>query len=165
MIDPPDRPPERRVVLYIRQHASAALVEGLCRLVDRVRRLETDGIAAVVVTTWGPVTPALERLGDTGPSVSLTADSFQAWADSEGYTLRPAFTRHETSSLLESRPSTELRVPTACLAVYADGELTFVAPCSDGERTHSVTACLDALEAGRTEPFAVPHEDATVIPK
>ena len=52
MIDP-GRPPERRVVLSVRQHASAALVE-------RVRRLEADGVAAVAVTTWGPVTPALE---------------------------------------------------------------------------------------------------------
>ncbi|WP_394740048.1 HTH domain-containing protein [Natronococcus roseus] len=167
MMDPPDRPPDRRVVLYLRQHASAALVEELCGLVERVRRLEADGVA-VTVATWGPVTPALERLGDTGPSVSLTVDSFQAWADRDGYTLRPAFSRCETTSLLECRPCTELRVPTACLAVSVDGELRCVVPCSDGERTYGVEACLDALEAGRGDPFETPEprepprEDATV---
>ena len=169
MIDPPDRPPERRVVLYIRQHASAALVEGLCRLVGRVRRLETDGIAAVEIATWGPVTPALEAFGDTGPTTMLTAESFLAWAEREGYTLQPAFSRRDASSLVGPESSTELRVPTACLAVYVDGALTFVAPCSDGERTHSVAACLDALEAGRTDPFATlrphepPREDAGMV--
>ncbi|MDG5818671.1 HTH domain-containing protein [Natronococcus sp. A-GB7] len=162
-MDPPDRPSERRVVLYLRQHASVALVDRLCRLVERVRRLEADGVAAVAVATWGPVTPALERLGDTGPSVSFTIDAFQAWAEREGYTLGPAFSRHETTSLLESRPRTELRVPTACLAVYADGELICVVPCSDGERTYSVGACLDALEAGRSDPFAASREDATAF--
>ena len=110
---------------------------------------------------------ALERLSDTGPSISFIVDAFQAWAGREGYSLRPVFSRCEISPLLECRPSSELRVPTACLAVSVDGELTCVVPCSDGERTYSVGACLNALEAGRTEPLATPEphepprEDAT----
>jgi hypothetical protein len=141
-------------VLYLQQHASAEVVQRLRSLVVRVRRLEGDDLADVEVKTWAAVNPALEELSDSGPSVSLTVKSFQAWADREGYTLRPAFARRETTSMLGSRPTAEIRVPIACLAVYEDSDLRCVAPCSDGDRTYSVEQCLAALEAGLTEPFA-----------
>lgn len=143
-----------RVVLYLRQHTSAEIVHRLRQTVARVRRLEADGIAEVEVKTWGSVNPALEELSDSGPSVSLTVKSFQVWADREGYTLRPAFEQREITSLISSRPATEITVPIVCLAVYDHDELCCVAPCSDGNRTYSVEHCLAAVEARLTAPFA-----------
>lgn len=154
MTEPTAQQETVRVVLYLQQHASAELVQRLRRTGARVRRLEADGIADVEIKTWAAVNPALEEFSDSGPSVSLTVKSFQAWADREGYTLRPAFARRETTSMLSSRPAAEIRVPIMCLAVYEDNNLCCIAPCSDGERTYSVEKCLAALEAGFTEPFA-----------
>lgn len=143
-----------RAELYLRKRASSEIVQQLRKTVTGVRRLETDGIADVEIKTWATVNPALEELSDSGPSVSLTVKSFQTWADREGYTLRPAFTRRETTSLISSRPAVEIQVPIVCLVVYEDDELRCVAPCSDGDRMYSVEKCLTALEAGLTDPFA-----------
>lgn len=154
MTDSLANPPPIRAVLYLRQRASPETVQQLRQLVERVRRLETDGIAEVAVETWTSVTPALEELGDSGPSVSLTVNSFRAWASDEGYTLEPAFGWRETASMLDGRSALQIQVPIACLAVYESDDLRCVAPCSDGERTYSVEQCLAALEVGLTEPFA-----------
>ncbi|WP_226479271.1 HTH domain-containing protein [Natrinema amylolyticum] len=148
-----------RIEVFLRNNASAAVVEPLREIVARARRLEKRAIAADVrVETWTSVRPALERLSDAGPSVSLTVDAFESWADREGYTLRPAFERHETESMLGHRPVAEIQVPTICVAVYEDDDLRCVAPCSDGDRTYTVEDCLDALEDGSTEPFTDPGE-------
>lgn len=154
MTEPTAQPDTVRAVLYLRQHASGEIVQQLRRTVTRVRQLQADKIADVEIKTWAAVNPALEELSDSGPSVTLTVKSFQTWADREGYTLQPAFTRRETSSMLSSRSTTEITVPIMCLAVYEDSDLCCVAPCSNGERTYSVEQCLAALEAGLTEPFA-----------
>ncbi|RZH69508.1 HTH domain-containing protein [Natrinema altunense] len=143
-----------RIEVFLRNNASAAVVEPLRSIVSRARCLEERAIAADVrVKTWTSVRTALEELSDAGPSVSLTVDAFESWADREGYTLRPAFDRHETDSMLEHRPATEIQVPTVCVAVYEDDDLQCVAPCSDGDRTYTVEECLDALEDGSTRPF------------
>lgn len=148
-----------QIEVFLRTDASAAVVEPLRETVTRARRLEKrDMIADVAIKTWAPVRPALEELSDSGPSVSRTVDTFRSWADGEGYTLRPAFDRHGTISLLGHQPVTEIRVPTVCVAVYEDDDLQCVAPCSDGDRTYTVEECLTALEAGVTEPFAIRDE-------
>lgn len=150
---PPLRPV--RIELFVRANPAADAVAWLDELAARTRRLEDrDAVAEVNVETWTTVRPALEALGDAGPSVSATVEAFQAWADRAGYSLAPAFSRCETRSLLDSGSSTELRVPVASLAVYEGGKLRWVAPCTDEERSYSVEDCLAALEEGVIEPAA-----------
>ncbi|WP_341850650.1 HTH domain-containing protein [Natronococcus wangiae] len=92
-----------RIELFLRTTTSADVIERLRKLVTRARRLkDREMVTEVEVKTWAPVRPALEELSDSGPSVSLTVDAFQAWADREGYALSPAFNRRETGSLLAS---------------------------------------------------------------
>ncbi|QLG48023.1 HTH domain-containing protein [Natrinema halophilum] len=143
-----------RIELFLRKRVSADTVEVLRETVDRSRRLkEQDGNVDVHVETWSSTLPAIESLGDSERSVTLTVDAFQDWADREGYTLRPAFERRETPSRLGHDPVTEIRVPVVCVAVYVNDDLTYVAPCSDGDRTYSVDQCLAALERDETAPF------------
>ena len=142
-----------RVTLFVRVNPATDAVERLGDLAARARRLEDrDAVAEVEVRTWTTVRPALEALSDSESSVSATVEAFQAWADHAGYSLAPAFARCETRSLLSPGSSTELRVPVASLAVYEDGELRWVAPCADDERSYSVEDCLTALEDGVIEP-------------
>ncbi|MFD1561980.1 HTH domain-containing protein [Haloarchaeobius amylolyticus] len=147
-----------RIELFIQAHASTAVVESLRELVARARRLEDAIGAAVHVETWTAVRPALEELSDSGPSVSGTVEAFRSWADRHGYDLEPAFDRRETPSIVGLR-ATEVRVPTACVAVYADGDIQCVAPCADGDRIYTVMDCLTGLEDGITEPFGA-RDDA-----
>lgn len=147
-----------RVELFLRKCAPADSVEGLKETVARCRRLEERDLNADVrVKTWSSVRPALEELSDSGPSVSLTVDAFQSWADREGYTLR-SFERRETATMLGRRPAAKILVPTLCVAVYEDDDLQCVAPCSDGDRTYTVDDCLSALEDGVTDAFAGQNE-------
>lgn len=97
--------------------------------------------------------PAIEELNDTGPSVTITVNSFRSWADREGYTLEPGFTRRETTPLLSQRLAAEIHVPVVCLAVYADDTLEWVVPRADGKRTYTVEGCLSALERGVVDPL------------
>ncbi|MDG5760338.1 hypothetical protein QA600_13425 [Natronococcus sp. A-GB1] len=144
-----------RVALFVRADPATDTVERLGELVARARRLEDrDVVAEVEVKTWTTVRPALEALSDSASSVSATVAAFQAWADRAGYSLAPAFTRCETRSLLHSGSSTELRVPVASLAVYEGGELRWVAPCVDDDRTYTVEDCLAALEGGVITPVS-----------
>nr|WP_254523880.1 HTH domain-containing protein [Natrinema caseinilyticum] len=123
--------------------------------VARSHRLEEQhGGIDVCVKTWSSVRPAIERLADTGPSVSEIFETFQSWADRAGYTLRPAFKEHQTPSRLGHDAMSEIRVPVVCVAVYENGDLRYVAPCSDGERIHTVDECLSALEDGETGPVS-----------
>lgn len=153
-----------RVEVFIRKCAPPDVIDTLRETVARSRRLEgRDGTTDVRVKTWGSVRPAIEALSDSGPSVSLTVDAFQSWADREGYTLRPAFERHETSGRYgRGATAEEIRVPVVCVAVYEDDDLECVAPCSDGDRTYTVQECLEALEDGLTEPF--PGRDESGAP-
>ncbi|GAB3675566.1 HTH domain-containing protein [Halopiger thermotolerans] len=143
-----------RVELFLRTRTPPDVVDRLRDLVARARRLETtDAVADVRVQTWAPVRPALEELSDGDPSVARTVNAFRSWADREGYSLRPAFARHERTSLLEDRPTAEITVPIVCVAVYEDDALQCVAPCADGDRTYTVPDCLEALEAGIVDPL------------
>lgn len=147
-----------RIDVFLQSDVSAAVVESLRETVARARRLEDrDAVTDVDVETWTSVVPVLEKLGDSGPSVSLTVDAFRRWADREGYALR-SFERRETTSMIGRRPVVRIRVPTVCVAVYEAGDLQCVAPCSDGDRTYTVAECLTALENGATEPFATRDE-------
>lgn len=151
-----------RVEVFVRTHASADVVKRVRNLVARARRLEeTDRVDGVAVETWTPVRPALEELSDTGPSVTLTVETFQTWAEREGYALRPAFRRHRTASMLGGQSTAEIRVPVVCVAVYEDETLACVAPCTraDVERPYSVEECLAALEDGAVDPFALAESD------
>lgn len=143
-----------RVEVFLRKCAPADTVEWLKETAARSRRLEErNETVDVRVKTWSSVRPALEELSDSGPSVTLTVDAFQSWADREGYALR-SFDRREIPTMLGRRSAAEIRVPTVCVAVYEDDDLECVAPCSDGDRTYTVDDCLSALEDGITDAFA-----------
>lgn len=146
-----------RIELFIQAHAAAATVKPLRDLVARARRLEDAIDAAVHVETWTTVRPALEEVSDSGVSISETVETFRSWAGRHGYDLEPGFGWRETTSIV-GQQAAEVRVPTACVAVYADGSLQCVAPCADGDRVYTVSDCLAKLEDGITEPFGTRNE-------
>ena len=79
-------------------------------------------------------------------------ESFERWANEHGLSVRPAFERRTVRSLLGGR-RTELRTPVMCLAVYADGDLAGVYPCSDGERRWSAHGFLQRCRDGEGVPL------------
>ncbi|WP_336336987.1 HTH domain-containing protein [Haloarcula brevis] len=121
--------------------------------IDRFTELAAAGVVDdFEVQTWPeevPVDPESEH-----GEVLATIDRYEQWAQERGLSLRPPF-ETRTSSLLVGGSTEVLRLPMIAVAVYADGDLAGVYPCSDGERTWSVTDCIDALTA---DPPTLPHD-------
>lgn len=75
--------------------------------------------------------------------------TLEAWAERRDNTLEPAFRRRTVTSIhAPDETYDRVQVPLITLLVYEAGNLVGVAPCSDGERVHTVDDCLTALETG-----------------
>jgi hypothetical protein len=120
-------------------------------VVNRLSRLRRDGrIAAFEVETW-PDELVLSETDGESPIVE-TFERFEQWATDRNLSVRPAFDVRTVSSLIGGRREI-LTLPMMSLSVSADDELVGVFPCTDGDRTWTVTDCLDAYAEG-VDPLA-----------
>jgi len=124
-------------------------------IIDRLSALRTAGaISDFSINTW----PEEIGLGGRGQESELleTIDRFEQWAADHGLSLRPPF-ETRTSSLLVGGSEEVLLTPMLLVAVYEDGELVAVYPCTDGEYTWTVTEFLDGLEADAESAVTLPE--------
>lgn len=154
--DPPQQS-GRRLVLYIRDSYPAALADTIQTILERCDQLEAAGtLDGYRLEQWPPCTNTGEStLAEPQPSRREQVATFETWAVDNGYTLKPAFhTQTITASLLSQDVQYEhTSVPLLTCALYEDGELNGVAPCSDGDRTYTVNDGLAALEAEAIPAF------------
>lgn len=136
----------RRVELRVRERTPACVADVIDDVTARLRRLEDAEVTEVQVRSWGQRCP-----GSLEGSVASTVAEYRQWAERSGYSLDPAFRQRETGSLISQDSRSQLIVPAISLAIYEDGDLACVTPCTDGTTTHTVEACLEALEAGATD--------------
>lgn len=126
--------------------------------IDRLHDLESQG---AIETFDVEVIPEQIIVSQGGGNTTggLTADfgSLLEWEHDE---FEAAFDLHETSSRM-GRPISKLRVPEMSLGIYQGGELTCVFPCTDGERTWTVSDFLDRFESGTELP---PGVDTVLTP-
>jgi hypothetical protein len=113
-------------------------------VIDRLGRLRATGaIEEFEIRTW-PDEVALSEATDEDPVVE-TFERFERWAAAHDLSVRPAFDVRTVSSLV-GREREVLTLPMMSLALVADGDLVGVFPCRDGERTWTITDCLNAYE-------------------
>jgi hypothetical protein len=119
-------------------------------VLSRLREFESDGLVDdVSVRVWGKHVPARDGAADEGgSSVRRRVADFRAWAERNGHSLGPAFYRHERSSMVSAERDEVIRLPLQCLAVYEEGRLVGVFPCSADGETNTVDDCLRRLETG-----------------
>jgi hypothetical protein len=147
-----------RVEVWMRDHAPP-VGDPRRTVLSRLRELEAAGVVNdIAVRIWGksvPVSP-----DDTAAAASPVHDritEFQRWAERNGHSLEPGFSRHEQSTLVSGESSEILRLPIRCLAVYEDDHLVGVFPCTVDRGTTTVADCLSRLhpdehsDAGATE--------------
>lgn len=119
-------------------------------VIDRLTGLDAaDAIAGFTVETLPDEVALGEHTEHTG--VRAAYRDFSAWADANDVSISPPFESRRVTSLV-GRSTEVLRVPVLCLAVSEDGTLTGVYPCSDGERTWSVSDYLTAFERAGGPP-------------
>lgn len=158
---PTGTPDERRLELYVRSLASGATPAA--DHADRVRALARDGrVADADVLVWGEEVGLSTTAFRTrvGKAILDRVAAFRAWADDRGATMEPFFETRSVTGTVTGESYTSIRLPVACLAEYADGELVHVAPYRAGDGTCSVGDRLRYLE-GPAVDEALPAEPAT----
>ncbi|CCQ36015.1 uncharacterized protein Nmlp_1827 [Natronomonas moolapensis 8.8.11] len=149
MTDEPDDPP--RVVVWVRE-LSVPPGDPREAVLSRLGELESRGLVAdVSLRVWGAtVDAAVVDGGEFEQPVRSCVAEFHRWAERTGHSLEPAFRREQRSSMLSTERSAVVRLPRVCVAVYTDGGLRGVFPCSPAEEagTETVWDCLDRLGAG-----------------
>lgn len=147
----------RTVELYVRSLAPASSHSCQESVLERLEWLASRGhVADFEVHVWG------SRFDPSGASARTVAGrfvrerlaTFTEWADRNGLSIRTFFDERPVRSSVTGEDYTAVVLPTMTLAEYVDGELEFVAPCSDGETVHTVEDRLAELTPEEPTPTA-----------
>jgi hypothetical protein len=135
---------QRRVELYLRGDTYGTYDRQQAAR-ERVAALEDEGIETEVDATWQRVRTPEQ---DTRDGALETYEEFREWAETNGYTLEPAFERRQRSYLGTDVVHDVVTFPVVSLAVYDGTDLEAVFPCSDesGDVHFTVQECLGAFE-------------------
>lgn len=141
---------KRTVDLYLCAEPQLGVERRKQTVVDRLTDLErAERIDDFCVHVWG------RAIRPTGPlegtdyhrSILDRLREFEEWLDRRGGAADRLFERREVDSAVVDESYTVISLPTMCLAVYEDGELSGVYPYDDADGSHSVLDCLSELEA------------------
>lgn len=138
-----DAPP--RVELYVRSLAPTDTRQEQEQVVETLRELDEEGrIAGFEVVLCGDCVCPRSVTADTdvGEFLLRRYGTFERWADARDRDL-VGFERLDTRSLLTGTDVTGIVFPRMTLAEYRDGDLTYVAPSSNGTEQTSVADRLD----------------------
>lgn len=142
----PDQPEDSGVV--VRMWARRPVCGPRTRVIDRLGTLRTDGaIEDFEIETW----PDELVVGERDQQILTLVETLQQWALDADVTLQPAFDRRTVSPLVGASHDV-LTLPMMALAVYDDGDLRGVYPCSKGTRTWTVASYLSAVENDQSPP-------------
>ena len=134
-----------RVEVYLRSLAPTDIRDTQEQIVDRLRTLDDERrIKGVNYTLCGEcVCPSLKTAEtDIAKLLLRRYESFEEWADENDREL-VGFEQRDTESLLTGTSVTGIVFPRLTLAEYRNGELTFVAPSTNGTEQTSVGDRLD----------------------
>ena len=136
-------PQERHAELFVRSDVPRPAEARRTAVADSLRTLAAEGaLGSVTVRSWE------KRVPVAGPSERLERrrfDEFAAWASDNDASLTPFFDTRECYSATTGDRETQLVLPVLCLAVYADDDLTRLAPVRTPNGAESVEDCLAAL--------------------
>jgi hypothetical protein len=151
-----DAPTPVTVELHVRSLAPQGGRDQQESAIERLDRLATDGrIDEFSVDVWGQqvsLSTASART-DAGRAVLDRVEAFREWADETGRSVESFFETRRVASEITDQQYVSLVLPTLTLAEYRDGDLSFVAPCSDGGTVTTVTDRIDGYESGDVSPM------------
>lgn len=136
------------VELYVRSLSPGSHHATREELLGTLADLEASGrIDAHSVHVWGRQVVPDSAAGRTEPGrfIQDRIAAFREWADDRGVTLRSLAGTREVRSAFTDETYTARVLPEVVLAEYRGDDLQFVAPCVDGETTHTVADRLAAI--------------------
>lgn len=125
------------------------LLEPVDSQIETLQACESEGsIDEHLLRSW----PKEVRLNDDTPYQEAleSFERFEAWADSQGVSVRPPFRKRSTTSQVTGKTKELLVMPLLCLEVYADDELVGVFPHTDeaAEETYTTEEAIATLRTG-----------------
>lgn len=149
-----------RAVLRVRTLAPYGFSETQTEIMDRLQTLREDGpITELDIDVWG-ATMGADRSDDSAvsPERQRVAE-FEQWATDHDCTLRPAFDRRTSSSLLEQDdPKQIIVLPLICLGIYEERTVQAVYPHVDREEVYTIHDGVEALESMRKRSEDTPTD-------
>lgn len=144
---------ELRIEGYVRAAVPAPVRNRITEVTERLQRLyETSQIDDYRVSQWPA--PHQTVAEPAGPTRQELVETFEQWADQQGYSLEPAFRRDAVPATPVAREEGDrierLRVPVIALALYEDAETR-----TDPESLRSVVPCTASTPAGDQQPQTV----------
>lgn len=141
------------------------LLEPVDRQVETLRACAAEGtIDDLLLRSW----PQEIALTDNSPYQEAleSFERFDEWATQQGVSIRPPFTKRETTSQLSGKTTERLVMPLACLEVYVDDELVGVFPHTDEEleETYTTDEAIATLRTGEV-PTPLGSVDAVPTPR
>jgi len=127
-------------------------------VIERLERLaDTGRIHEFNLDVWGrqiSLSTAAART-DAGQNVLDRVERFREWAEETDRSISSFFETRRVDSEMTEESYVALVLPMFTLAEYHDGDLAYVAPCSDGDGVVTVTDRLDTLAENGvvTEPL------------
>lgn len=142
---------ETRLELFVRSLCPEGCKPQQEMLVEWLDDLESrDVIDGYDVHVWGKrVDLSAETRTAPAERALSTYRTFTEWADRNGRSVRSFFNEQSVESDLTGESYRAVVFPTVTLAEYADGDLLFVAPSSDGEHICTPTDRLEELDPER----------------
>jgi hypothetical protein len=143
--------------LYVRSLLPDGAHDRQETVLERLGQLsEADRIDDYSVVAWGkqiaPESAAAET--EEGRYILNRIAEFKQWALSNNVSLSSFYQRRTVTSKASDRTYHAIRLPVMGLAEYIDGELTHVAPCTEGDVVHTIVDRLDRLEADDVDAHA-----------
>lgn len=134
-------PGDTRTVLFTRRDLPTPARKRRDAVVQELRCLaDRGGLDSFEVVDWD------KRVPVASPSAERDRhEEFAAWAAAAGLVLSPFFDTRLCYCTETGEKREELVLPALCLAVYEDGDLSTVAPHTDGPHTVSVEDAMDQL--------------------
>ncbi|MFD1585748.1 HTH domain-containing protein [Halorientalis brevis] len=118
--------------------------------IERLDDLESaDRIEAFNVHVWGHQISLSTAAANTdaGQFVLDRVEQFRSWAAETGRSVDSFFETRRVESEIMDEEYAALVLPSLTLAEYRDGDLAFVAPCSDDGSVCTVEDRIDVLAA------------------
>lgn len=132
------------VVAFVR---SATLAEPVEEAIQRIRRLDAEGVIDRLEIRLWPDEVRLRRDG-VKSGVVEHYERFASWANRACKSLEPAFEVRTCRSEITGESGVILRTPVMGLAVYEGRFLRAVFPHEDTGETHTVAEAIERLAAG-----------------
>lgn len=148
-----------RAVLRLQTLGPSGLNPPQTEVLDHLQTLSEDGpIDELDVDVWGGSMGITQTQDHDPVDIRETVADYQQWADSHGYTLRPAFDWHSAEP--EDGGKGQIVTPLITLAVYTGEDLQAVYPHVDDE-VNTIYDGVEALESMvETEPGDAEHEQS-----